>query len=60
MESLSRQGAFYSYQVVCDKTTTTQRDIDLGIVNVLVQFAPVKPAEFVVIQIQQQAGQTTS
>lgn len=59
MESLSRQGAFYSYQVVCDKTTTTQRDIDLGIVNVLVQFAPVKPAEFVVIQIQQQAGQTT-
>ena len=59
MESLSRQGSFYSYQVVCDKTTTTQRDIDLGIVNVLVQFAPVKPAEFVVIQIQQQAGQTT-
>jgi phage tail sheath protein FI len=58
MADLSRQGAFYGYQVLCDKTTTTQDDIDHGIVNVVVAFAPVKPAEFIVLQIQQMAGQT--
>ena len=41
----------------CDKDTTTQNDINLGIVNIIVGFAPLKPAEFVVIQIQQIAGQ---
>ena len=40
----------------CDKETTTQNDIDLGIVNIHVGFAPLKPAEFVVLQIQQIAG----
>jgi hypothetical protein len=56
MADLSRQGAFYDFQVICDKTTTTARDIELGIVNVVVAFAPVKPAEFVVLKIQQEAG----
>jgi hypothetical protein len=56
MADLSRQGAFYDFQVICDKTTTTARDIELGIVNVIVAFAPVKPAEFVVLKIQQEAG----
>ena len=37
--------------------TTTQTDINLGILNVIVGFAPLKPAEFVVISIQQMAGQ---
>jgi len=60
MADLSRQGAFYGYSVACDKTTTTQSDIDRGVVNVRIAFAPVKPAEFVVLQIQQQAGQTAS
>ena len=46
-----------AYLVKCDKDTTTQSDIDLGIVNILVGFAPLKPAEFVIIQIQQLAGQ---
>jgi len=55
MSSLAKQGAFYSYEVVCDDSTTSNRDINLGRVNLLVAFAPVKPAEFVVIQIQQQA-----
>ncbi len=55
MASLAKQGAFYSYEVVCDASTTTARDINLGRVNMLVAFAPVKPAEFVVIQIKQQA-----
>jgi Bacteriophage tail sheath protein len=58
MTDLSRQGAFYGYDVACDRTTTTQADIDRGVVNVLVAFAPVKPAEFIVLQIQQLAGQT--
>ena len=44
----------------CDSETTTQNDIDQGIVNILVGFAPLKPAEFVIIQIQQMAGQIQS
>jgi len=63
MHSLFRQGAFQgttprdAYFVKCDKETTTQNDIDRGIVNILVGFAPLKPAEFVVIKIQQMAGE---
>ena len=63
MHDLFRQAAFQgqtpkeAYFVKCDKETTTQTDIDRGIVNILVGFAPLKPAEFVVIKIQQIAGQ---
>jgi len=60
LADLQRQGAFYSYSVACDSTTTTQSDIDHGIVNIVVSIAPVKPAEFVVFQIQQVAGQKQS
>jgi phage tail sheath protein FI len=60
MADLARQGAFYNYQVVCDKTTTTADDIARGIVNVIVAFAPVKPAEFIVLKIQQQAAQLSA
>jgi phage tail sheath protein FI len=62
MHTLFAQGAFQgrtpreAYFVKCDKETTTQNDIDLGRVNIVVGFAPLKPAEFVVIQIQQIAG----
>ena len=62
MQSLFRQGAFQgtapkdAYFVKCDKETTTQDDINKGIVNIQVGFAPLKPAEFVVISIQQIAG----
>lgn len=62
MHNLFRQGAFQgtspkdAYFVKCDSETTTQADIDLGIVNILVGFAPLKPAEFVVIKISQIAG----
>ncbi|MFL6858386.1 MAG: phage tail sheath family protein [Allosphingosinicella sp.] len=62
MQRMFRQGAFQgsspreAYFVKCDKDTTTQADIDLGIVNILVGFAPLKPAEFVVIKLQQIAG----
>lgn len=66
MHSLFRQGAFQgqtpreAYFVKCDKETTTQTDINNGIVNIVVGFAPLKPAEFVIIQIQQMAGQIQS
>ena len=39
-----------------DKETTTQNDINLGIVNILVGSAPLKPAEFVIIKMQPIAG----
>jgi len=64
MNELFRQGAFQgttpqqAYFVKCDSTTTTQNDINLGVVNIVVGFAPLIPAEFVIIQIQQIAGQT--
>jgi uncharacterized protein len=63
MQNLFRQGAFQgqkrddAYFVKCDKETTTQNDINLGIVNIWIGFAPLKPAEFVVLYIQQIAGQ---
>jgi uncharacterized protein len=62
MMSLFRQGAFQgtspkdAFFVKCDKDTTTQDDRNKGIVNIEVGFAPLKPAEFVVIKIQQIAG----
>ena len=66
MQTLFRQGAFQgstpqqAYFVKCDSETTTPTDQNLGVVNILVGFAPLKPAEFVVIQIQQMAGQAAS
>jgi hypothetical protein len=63
MNNLFRQGAFQgqkardAYFVKVDFETTTQNDINLGRVNVVVGFAPLKPAEFVIITIQQIAGQ---
>ena len=63
MTGLFRQGAFQgtkpgdAFFIKCDETTTTQDDIDSGVVNIVVGFAPLKPAEFVSIRIQQLAGQ---
>jgi phage tail sheath protein FI len=63
MHNLFRQGAFQgqtpkdAYFVKCDKETTTQNDINLGVVNIIVGCAPLTPAEFVVIKLQQMAGQ---
>ena len=59
MDTLFRQGAFQgtsardAYLVKCDHDTNPQSEIDKGIVNILVGFAPLKPAEFVVLKIQQ-------
>ncbi|MFO7561120.1 MAG: phage tail sheath subtilisin-like domain-containing protein [Enhygromyxa sp.] len=63
MNNLFRLGAFAgakssdAYFVKVDRDTTTQNDINLGIVNVMIGFAPLKPAEFVVITLQQKAGE---
>ncbi len=66
MQTYFLKGAFQgttpdqAYFVKCDDETTTQTDIDNGIVNILVGFAPLMPAEFVVIQIEQLTGQSSS
>ena len=60
LADLARQGAFYNYTVACDASTTTPSDIANGIVNIYVGIAPVKPAEFVMIQIQQTAATSAS
>ena len=63
MQNLFRQGAFQgqspkeAYLVKVDKETTTQNDVNQGIVNIHVGFAPLKPAEFVILKFQQLAGQ---
>ncbi|MEX2565512.1 MAG: phage tail sheath C-terminal domain-containing protein [Cyclobacteriaceae bacterium] len=63
MHNLFRQGAFQgikkqdAYFVKCDSETTTQNDINLGMVNIWVGFAPLKPAEFVILYLQQMTGQ---
>ncbi len=62
LQNLFRQGAFQgrspkeAYFVRCDNSTTTQTDINNGVVNIIVGFAPLKPAEFVVIKLLQRAG----
>jgi phage tail sheath protein FI len=64
MLGLFKQGAFQgdtpsqAFFVLCNSQTTTQTDIDNGIVNIVVGFAPLKPAEFVIVTIAQIAGQT--
>jgi phage tail sheath protein FI len=66
MLGLFNQGALQgskpsdAFQVKCDETTTTPADQQNGIVNIIVAFAPLKPAEFVIIKIAQLAGQTAS
>ncbi len=59
MQSLFLKGAFRgttpsrAYFVKCDSDTTTQADVAQGRLNVVVGFAPLKPAEFVIITLQQ-------
>lgn len=52
--ALQGQTAREAYFVKCDRETTTQTDIEMGLVNILLGFAPLKPAEFVIVRIQQQ------
>lgn len=64
MNGLFRAGAFQgatakqAYFVRCGLgDTMTQADIDRGQVIVIVGFAPLKPAEFVIVRIQQKVGE---
>lgn len=65
MMTLFRKGAFQgsspsqAFFVKCDNETTSQEEINLGIVNILIGFAPLKPAEFVVVKISQKAGKAS-
>ena len=63
MNGLFKQGAFggttpsQAYLVQCDASNNPQSSIDQGILNILVGFLPLYPAEFVIIQIEQLVGQ---
>ena len=63
MQQLYEQGEFggatrrKAYFVKCDAETNTQADIDSGLLNIVVGYAPSKPAEFVIIRIQEMMGQ---
>jgi phage tail sheath protein FI len=63
MNSLFKQGAFQgskpadAYLVQCDADNNPQSSINQGILNILVGFQPLVPAEFVIIQIEQLVGQ---
>ena len=66
MSLLFRSGAFQgasqseAFFVKCDQTTTTQDDIERGNLNIIVGFAPLKPAEFVIIKIEQKANHNSN
>jgi hypothetical protein len=57
MQSILQEGALpgkkrqEAYFVQCNSTTMTQNDIDSGCLVILVGFAPLRPAEFIVLQI---------
>jgi hypothetical protein len=64
MSDLLREGAFQgatpdeAFFVKCDATTTSPEDLAAGLLNVLVGFAPLRPAEFVTLRIAVRAGLT--
>lgn len=65
LRGLWQEGAFAggamqeAFFVRCDATTTTQRDLDRGLLNLQVGFAPVRPAEFLVLTITLHVGGAT-
>lgn len=62
LDGLFRQGAFAgrspqeAYFVKCDSETTTQQDVESGMVNFIIGVAPLKPAEFITLPVRQPAG----
>jgi phage tail sheath protein FI len=65
LHDLFRRGALIgqdsteAYFVRCGSDTTSQADINDGVLNIVVGFAPLKPAEFVVIGFQQTTAAET-
>jgi phage tail sheath protein FI len=45
-----------AYFVKCDRETTTHQDLTRGYFNLLIGFAPLRPAEFIVLSLRQKAG----
>ena len=66
MTTQFRAGAFQgetaaqAFFVKCDAQTNPQAQIDAGIVTILVGFAPLKPAEFVVLKISQKTAEAAA
>jgi phage tail sheath protein FI len=62
METQFRNGAFAgatsddAYFVKVDADTTTPADQTAGVVNILVGFAPLRPAEFVIVKLSQKTA----
>lgn len=62
LHGLFRSGAFQgrspreAWFVQCGPDTTTAADVQQGVVNIVVGFAPLKPAEFVVLGLRQFAA----
>lgn len=58
LHELFRQGAFQgatpsqAYFVKCDRETNTQSDIEQGLINLRVGFAPLRPADFIVLAVR--------
>lgn len=63
LQGLYQQGAFagatasQAYFVICDSSTTTAHDLAMGVVNIQVGYAPIYPAEFVILNFALQASQ---
>ncbi len=63
LHELFVQGAFQgstpaqAYFVTCDATTTTVDDVAQGVLSLVIGFAPLRPAEFVIIRIRHRAAQ---
>ncbi len=55
LAGLAQEGALYNYTVQCDAKNNPADQIEAGKVTVTVGIAPVDPAEFVILQIQQTA-----
>ncbi|MGP0592238.1 phage tail sheath family protein [Nitrospira sp. T9] len=61
LQTLFRQGAFQgqksqeAYFVNCGPDTISSADQTSGVVNIMIGFAPLKPAEFIILTIQQKA-----
>jgi uncharacterized protein len=66
MQALFLQGAFQrstpgdAYLVRCDASTNSQADIDNGIVRVVIGFAALRPAEFLLLELGQSRSSASS
>jgi phage tail sheath protein FI len=66
LDGLFRAGAFagttsqQSFFVRCDRSTMAQDDFDSGVVSIMIGIAPVRAAEFVVMEVRQRASRAAT